>query len=213
MLKTIHLLRGISLHPDSSEAVDPYDSESAADWVNRSARLVQAIDILQQIDGKGEKAIVFIEDRAVQQIFRSVVATRFDLRAEPAVIHGGVPGAKRQAIVDEFQNAPPGFGLLVLSPRAAGIGLTITAANHVIHLSRWWNPAVEDQCNDRVYRIGQDKPVTIHLPMAVHPEFGDSSFDRTLDKLLTRKRELSRNMLAPPVSDGDVDDLFRATVN
>lgn len=53
---------------------------------------------------------------------------------------------------------------MVLSPKAAGVGLTITAANHVIHLSRWWNPAVEDQCNDRVYRIGQSKAVTVHVP-------------------------------------------------
>ena len=55
------------------------------------------------------------------------------------------PGAKRQDIVDRFQNGPAGFNLMVLSPKAAGVGLTITAANHVIYLSRWWNPAVEDQ--------------------------------------------------------------------
>jgi hypothetical protein len=212
MLKAIHALRGISLHPDGGEAVDPYDPKAAADWISRSARLMRAAEILGKIEKAGEKAIVFIEDRAVQRAFASIAATLFKLPIEPAIINGEVPGAKRQAIVDRFQVAPPGFDLLVLSPKAAGIGLTITAANHVVHLSRWWNPAVEDQCNDRVYRIGQNKPVTIHLPMAVHPSFQSASFDRTLDQLLTRKRELSRNMLAPPVSDGDVGALFGATI-
>ena len=55
---------------------------------------------------------------------------------------------------------------MILSPRAGGVGLTLTAANHVIHLSRWWNPAVEDQCTDRVFRIGQHKTVHVYLPMA-----------------------------------------------
>ncbi|WP_219624446.1 C-terminal helicase domain-containing protein, partial [Vibrio parahaemolyticus] len=66
-----------------------------------------------------------------------------------------------------------------------------------IHLSRWWNPAVEDQCSDRIYRIGQQKPVYIHYPMAVHPKYGEASFDIRLNELLERKRELSRNLLLP----------------
>jgi SNF2 family DNA or RNA helicase len=130
----------------------------------------------------------------------------------PVVINGATPGAKRQDIVDRFQNGPPGFNLMVLSPKAAGVGLTITAANHVIHLSRWWNPAVEDQCNDRVYRIGQSKAVTVHVPMAVHPTLGDRSFDINLDKLLSGKRALSRHMLAPPVGEADVGLLFEQAV-
>ena len=101
---------------------------------------------------------------------------------------------------------------MILSPRAAGIGLTITAANHVILLSRWWNPAVEDQCNDRVYRIGQDKPVQIHIPMAIHPGYGQASFDIMLDSLLRRKRALSHGLLAPPEADSDIEDLFRTVV-
>jgi hypothetical protein len=155
---------------------------------------------------------VFVEDRAVQIAFAAAASTLFGLRVEPAIINGATPGGKRQAIVDRFQGGPPGFDLLVLSPKAAGVGLTITAANHVIHLSRWWNPAVEDQCNDRVYRIGQDKDVTVHIPIAVHPDYGDASFDVTLDGLLQRKRTLSHDMLAPPVSESDVGVLFETAV-
>ena len=102
--------------------------------------------------------------------------------------------------------------MLVLSPRAAGIGLTITAATHVIHLSRWWNPAVEDQCNDRAYRIGQTRDVTVHLPIAVHPRVSEHSFDVRLDELLERKRALSQHMLRPPESEGDISDLFGGVV-
>src|SRR5690606_22193947 len=144
--------------------------------------------------------------------FAAVVAAHFDLPAEPDIINGETPGDRRLHIVDRFQSLPRGFALLVLSPKAAGVGLTITAANHVIHLSRWWNPAVEAQCNDRVYRIGQEKPVTVHLPLAVHPTFDEASFDLKLDQLLTRKRALSRDMLMPPVSDADAESLFGEAV-
>ena len=124
------------------------------------------------------------------------------------MINGGTAGEKRLAIVDTFGRTGEGFGVLVLSPKAAGVGLNIVAANHVIHLSRWWNPAVEDQCNDRAYRIGQTKPVTVHIPIATHPDFRGQSFDEALDRLLDTKREMSRHMLGPPTSDGDVETLF-----
>ena len=208
MLEILHKLRGISLHPDRADGVDTSDPASCAAWLERSARLGRAVEILRRIEALGEKAIVFVEDLAVQRAFAEAVATLMDLPRIPDIINGSVAGDRRLAIVDRFQEAPLGFDLLVLSPKAAGVGLTITAANHVLHLSRWWNPAVEDQCNDRAYRIGQTRDVTIHLPQAEHPAFGNASFDIRLDELLERKRALSRHMLAPPESDGDIDALF-----
>jgi hypothetical protein len=212
MLQSIHALRGISLHPSGHATADPYDAAWRSDWIASSARLGETFRLLREVDAAGEKALVFIEDLAIQKAFAVAVAAEMRLDREPAIINGGVEGAKRQAIVDRFQAGVPGFDLLVLSPRAAGLGLNITAANHVIHLSRWWNPAIEDQCNDRVYRMGQRKPVTIHIPLAVHPGYGESSFDIKLDELLNRKRALSREMLAPPISVGDVNALFDAAV-
>ena len=76
---------------------------------------------------------------------------------------------------------------MILSPKAGGVGLTLTNANNVIHLTRWWNPAVEDQCNDRIYRIGQNKDVYIHILQAIHPDRQSESFDVHLDKLLEIK--------------------------
>ena len=87
---------------------------------------------------------------------------------------------------------------MLLSPEAAGVGLNITGANHVIHLSRCWNPAKEDQATDRAYRIGQKKAVTVYIPMAIDTEFPeDASFDLNLDELLEYKRDLSRSALCP----------------
>jgi hypothetical protein len=102
-----------------------------------------------------------------------------------------------------------------LSPRAGGVGLTLTTANHVIHLSRWWNPAVEDQCTDRVYRIGQQQPVHVYYPLAVHPDpkIADHSFDLKLNDLLDKKRTLSREMLLPPEDSAkDTEALYAETV-
>src|SRR3974377_1898911 len=124
----------------------------------------------------------------------------YGLKRRPIQINGEIIGEKRQKLVDEFQAGQREFDVMILSPRAGGVGLTLTAANHVIHLSRWWNPAVEDQCTDRVYRIGQNQTVHIYFPMAVHPAYSESSFDELLNALLDNKRNLSKTMLMPPVN-------------
>jgi SNF2 family DNA or RNA helicase len=91
---------------------------------------------------------------------------------------------------------------MLLSPKAGGVGLTLTRANHVVHLERWWNPAVEDQCTARVLRIGQEQPVTVYLPLTKRPD-GQPSFDENLHALLHRKRSLMRDALLPPELDSD----------
>jgi superfamily II DNA or RNA helicase len=211
MLGVLHAMRGLSLHPQ-----DPATFAGSAarfeGFARRSARLATALQVLRDIANRREKALVFIENLAMQDVVAEGIAALFDLDRRPAVINGGTPGEKRLAIVNAFEQSPDGFGVLVLSPKAAGVGLNIVAANHVIHLSRWWNPAVEDQCNDRVYRIGQNKPVTIHIPMATHPDFPNQSFDEELDRLIESKRQLSRHMLAPPTNDRDVEALYSGTI-
>src|SRR5690606_5482580 len=128
-----------------------------------------AFDVLDEVEAKKEKALVFLESREMQPIVAGLIQRRYGLSHQPMLINGAVSGAKRQERVDDFQKATKGFDAIILSPRAGGVGLTLTAANHVIHLSRWWNPAVEDQCTDRAYRIGQHKGVHVYFPMAVHP--------------------------------------------
>ena len=92
---------------------------------------------------------------------------------------------------------------MLLSPLAAGMGLNIASANHVIHLSRHWNPAKEDQATDRAYRIGQTKDVQVVIPMALHPVLRLDSFDNKLDELLEFKRQLSEEALFPTADSAE----------
>lgn len=140
--------------------------------------------------------------------------TRFSVPLHPKpLINGSIAAVERQKRVERFQQGE-GFDVMILSPRAGGVGLTLTAANHVIHLSRWWNPAVEDQATDRIYRIGQTRPVHVYYPIAIHPTLGEHSFDLKLHALIERKRQLSRSLLVPPSAGSDeINRLFKETVS
>ena len=116
--------------------------------------------------------------------------------------------------MNRFQNSVLGFNVHVFSIRAACSDIALTAANHVIHLERWRNPAVEDQDSARIYRIGQKAPkVFVHIPLAVYDGTNlasDSAFDAILDRFLTNKRHMSRNVLMPTYSDADEAELMKA---
>jgi SNF2 family DNA or RNA helicase len=102
--------------------------------------------------------------------------------------------------------------VIIHSPQAGDVGLTLTAANHVVHLSRWRNPAVEDQCTGRALRTGQTRPVQVHVPMATLSD-GRRSFEQNLHALLKRKRRLLRKTLMPSEpTEGDYEALLEATV-
>ena len=213
MLKALQRMRGISLHPEHPSTVLG-QPEAYKKYIAQSARLNAAIETLDSVQSRGEKALVFIEYREMQRVFADILRHRYQLPVLPSIINGQTPSARRQELVTRFQRSPIGeFDVMILAPRAAGVGLNITIANHVIHLSRWWNPAVEDQCNDRAYRIGQDKKVTVYLPIARHSVFGDSSFDVKLDELLSRKRKLSQDLLVPVESESDYEEMFSSTVS
>lgn len=200
-LSMLHHIRAVSVHPDLGVATNGNHEEFLA----ASARLMTTMAILRSIAARQERALVFIEHRRVQERFREIVRASFGLERVD-IINGSTPIPQRQAIVSRFQRHlehDEGFDLLILGPRAAGTGLTLTAANHVIHLSRWWNPAVEEQCNDRVHRIGQDRAVSIHIPLALHPRYLTQSFDCLLQTLMERKRGLARKVLWP---SGDTEE-------
>ena len=204
-LKALHHIRSVSAHPGLLE-----DHVAGDAFTSSSARLQQVVTSLDWIAERGERALVFVEARKLQYWLAEYLAARYDFE-KVDVINGSTSIPNRQAIVKRFQRnlkKDSGFDILVLGPRAAGTGLTLTAANHVLHVSRWWNPAVEEQCNDRVHRIGQKQDVTIHLPLAIHPQDGSASFDCLLQKLMLRKRLLAADVLAPMGEvDGDANVL------
>ena len=206
ILSTLHNLRGISLHP-----VHPQQwTQLGDDYISWSARLSQTVKILDRISRRREKCLIFLESLEMQEVLRLMLQKRYGLPRPPFVINGSMAGPKRQQAVDDFQSRRGEFDVMILSPKAGGVGLTLTAANHVIHLSRWWNPAVEDQCTDRIYRIGQDRDVYVYFPMAVHPDptITECSFDLKLHNLLERKRSLSRDVLIPPEGTEDASALY-----
>lgn len=206
-LKMLHHIRSVSVHPGDTGATVPEQ------FIAKSARLDAVMDILHRIKVANERVLVFIEHRDMQFRFAEIVRHIFGLDRID-VINGDTPIPRRQEIVNRFQKhlkADGGFDMLILGPKAAGTGLTLTAATHVIHLSRWWNPAVEEQCNDRVHRIGQTRPVFVHIPMALHPELGAHSFDSLLQSLMQRKRKLAEQALWPMGdSTEDVSGLTKA---
>ena len=207
MLSALHELRMISLHPHGPAA------PGGREFAECSARLKKALEVMDAVAEQHEKILVFLESLEMQPVLAGVIQQRYRLRRTPMLINGSVHGVERQRRVDEFQASGNGFDAIILSPRAGGVGITLTEANHVIHLTRWWNPAVEDQCTDRVHRIGQQRPVQVHIVQAVHPVFGEASFDVTLHRLLTKKRALSREMLMPTTeTDDDVRDLYSQTI-
>lgn len=208
-LKIIAELKNISLHPDlNSKSLSGFFSAPPDKIISESARLKKTFEILEEIKNRGEKAIIFVVSKKMQLILVHLLEKKFKIKLLPP-INGEMTGEKRKKFIDEFNNFF-GFNVLVLSPEAAGFGFTITSANNVIHLSRTWNPAKENQATDRAYRIGQKKDVNVFIPLACHKNFGES-FDEKLNFLLNHKKILSENVLFPTnESDSDGIALFQS---
>ena len=199
MLVTIMHLREVSEHPYL------YDStllnHETDEIVDTSARLQATIKFLDEIKKKEEKVIIFVERKETQKMLQKLCLKRYGIITKiingdtPSIVKRNMPNKQsRQSSIDEFQ-AVDGFNVIIMSPVAAGMGLNVTAANHVIHYSRHWNPAKENQATDRVYRIGQTKDVFVYYPMAVRSDI--KSFDETLDDLLSRKTSLATSTIFP----------------
>ncbi|WP_238016547.1 DEAD/DEAH box helicase [Dactylosporangium sp. AC04546] len=126
----------------------------------RSGKLARLEEILDEVLAAGERALIFTQYAEFGGMLRAHLSARFG--REVAFLHGGLPKASRDALVARFQSADPAAPpIFVLSLKAGGTGLTLTAANHVVHVDRWWNPAVEDQATDRAFRIGQRRAVQV----------------------------------------------------
>ncbi len=195
ILALLQRLRTICAHP-AAELRSDHETLSLREHLQLSPKLAWLVHRLEEIRARGDKAIVFSEFRDVQRLIQRAVSEVFAIDAP--IINGSTSvdaeiDHSRQRIIDRFQ-AREGFGVLVLSTTAVGFGVNIQAANHVIHFTRPWNPAKEDQATDRAYRIGQTKDVYVYCPTVVGD--GYETFEQRLDALLGRKRSLSRDMLA-----------------
>ncbi len=207
-LKSIWAVRDISDHPFLLD--NQILNYSAVELIESSSKLQSTIGILEDIRHRNQKVIVFADRKETQKMLQKVIYEIFGIFS--SIINGDTPSTKqkedraklsRQQTIDRFQSQF-GFNVIIMSPLAAGVGLNVTEANHVIHYSRHWNPAKEEQATDRAYRIGQLNDVHVYYPMAVFPDDmkNDSgeklkSFDEVLDALLMNKKALASNTLFP----------------
>lgn len=189
-LSTLLQLRNISLHPRLNEGFVGLSQEHGdyRNLMHESTKLAALLDTLDSIRKRDDKVIVFLTNKNLQQLLKLWLENIYRLTIH--IINGDTAAVSkgdnltRRGMITEFESIE-GFNIILMSPVAAGVGLTVIGANHVIHLERHWNPAKEAQATDRIYRIGQQKTVHVHLPAALHPEH--DSFDQHLDRLLASK--------------------------
>ena len=166
---------------------------------HRSGKVERMVELLDDADAKGEKTLIFTQYREFGSILEPYLAERYG-RQVP-FLHGGVPRAKRQTMVEDF-NGSDRSSIMILSLKAGGTGLNLTSANHVIHVDRWWNPAVENQATDRAYRIGQEKDVSVHKLVS------RGTLEERIDELIDGKVQLAGAVLGKTnVTELDDDTL------
>lgn len=181
ILKLLTQLKQICNHPAQYHRT----SESLA---GRSGKLSRATEMLSEAVNEGHQSLVFTQYKAMGDLLVSHLSAELDL-AEVPFLHGGVSGPRRDAMVAEFQSGGKPPPIMIVSLKAGGTGLNLTAATHVLHYDRWWNPAVEDQATDRAHRIGQTRPVDVYKLVT-----GGTLEERIAD-LLERKRSLVESIV------------------
>lgn len=126
----------------------------------RSGKLLRLVEMLEELLAEGDRALIFTQFSEWGKLMQGYLGKT--LGKEILFLYGQVPQKQRQEMIDRFQNDPNGPPIFILSLKAGGTGLNLTRANHVFHIDRWWNPAVENQATDRAFRIGQKRNVQVH---------------------------------------------------
>ncbi|MER5965351.1 DEAD/DEAH box helicase [Streptomyces sp. NPDC002057] len=201
VVKLLTGLKQICNHPAQ------YLKEERPRIEGRSGKLELLDELLDTILAEGAHTLVFTQYVGMARLLEAHLAAR-GVRTQ--FLHGGTPVAEREAMVARFQNGE--VPVFLLSLKAAGTGLNLTRAEHVVHYDRWWNPAVEAQATDRAYRIGQDRPVQVHRLIA------EGTIEDRIATMLDRKRELADTVLGtggdtPPelteLTDAELAELVR----
>ena len=195
ILKKLHEARMICAHPRYVDDKSHKDDSSKFTWL---------LEQLEDIQLLNQKVIIFTEYRPIQIFLQKALYEKFNLFV--SVINGETKAigdiGSRQQLINAFQEKD-GFNIIILSTIAVGFGVNIQEANHVIHYTRPWNPAKEDQATDRAYRIGQEKDVYVYYPTVKAMKF--STFEEKLDELLTHKRILAADILQSVDVRGESD--------
>ncbi|MEQ1631186.1 MAG: DEAD/DEAH box helicase [Planctomycetota bacterium] len=172
---------------------------------SRSGKLDLLAEMLEEAIEEGDRCLVFTQFKEMGSLLKTHVEERTG--GQVLFLHGSVPQKERDTMVADFQESrPEGPKVFVLSLKAGGTGLNLTAANRVFHFDRWWNPAVEDQATDRAFRIGQQRNVFVHKFVCT------GTLEERIQQMLERKREVADNLLAAGenwITELSNDDLKR----
>jgi superfamily II DNA or RNA helicase len=202
VLALITALKQICNHPAQ------YLGETRAE-PRRSGKLQRLVEMLEEAVAEGDRALVFTQYREMGD--RLVATLERELGREVVFLHGGVERARRDRLVKRFQEDADGPRVFVVSLKAGGTGLNLTAASHVFHFDRWWNPAVEDQATDRAWRIGQTRVVQVHKLVTA------GTVEEKIEAMLAAKRDLARRVVSggerwiTELGDRELRELFSLT--
>ncbi len=152
----------------------------------RSGKISMLFTLLEEVIASGDAAILFTQFSTFGERLLGLMRSHF--QEEVLFLHGGTPRKQRDELVRRF-SSPQGPRLLILSLKAGGVGLNLARANHVFHIDRWWNPAVEDQATDRAYRIGQQRNVAVHLLISA------GTLEERIDLMIEEKRRLAERVI------------------
>ena len=201
VLSALIRLKQICNHP--SQLLKDYEpSAGRPPSVTRSGKAIRLIEQVEEVLAEGEQALIFTQFRQMGTLLQHMLRHEFD--RDILFLHGGTPQKQRQGIIDTFQRADGAAPILILSLKAGGVGLNLTAATHVFHYDRWWNPAVENQATDRAYRIGQTRTVVVHKYLV------RGTLEERIDQMIEQKTELAENIIGAGerwLTELDTDDL------
>jgi SNF2 family DNA or RNA helicase len=192
ILSLLGKLKQICDHPVLSVRGDAAVTAAVAEGdpsalARRSGKAVRMLQLLEEVLANGERALVFTQYRRMGRLLAAMIEHQLDCRT--LFLHGGTPVPKREKMIETFQDPDGDASVFVLSLKAGGLGLNLTAASHVFHFDRWWNPAVERQATDRAFRIGQTR--TVH----VHPFVCTGTLEERIDRMLEEKTELADRII------------------
>jgi SNF2 family DNA or RNA helicase len=179
ILATLMKLKQICNHPAQM-------LQDGSILAGRSGKLARLEEIMEEILAEGDRVLCFTQFAEMGKMLKSHLQERFN--REVMFLHGGTTKKARDAMVTRFQQAD-GAPIFLLSLKAGGTGLNLTAAQHVIHFDRWWNPAVEDQATDRAFRIGQTRNVQVRKFVCV------GTLEERIDQMIEQKKELAERIV------------------
>ncbi|HUC93742.1 MAG TPA: DEAD/DEAH box helicase [Paenibacillus sp.] len=195
ILAALTKLKQLCDHPsltlgDVPRRPERWDSE-------RSGKVTRLLEMVDEVAAEGERCLIFTQFVDMGAMLKAQLEKRLGLPVP--YLHGGVPKKERDVMIERFQNPELPGCAFVLSLKAGGTGLNLTAANHVFHFDRWWNPAVENQATDRAFRIGQTKDVQVHKFITI------GTLEERIDDMLSRKQSLNEQVVGQ--SEGWITEL------